>query len=89
MVSLPNPQSDMRFALVNDETTAATYVVGPEDYMKAQGCDLIYRILAGEDQIFNLTCTQAPDSYRALLAHLQTDYAGWVGFKQTERWLTG
>jgi hypothetical protein len=77
----------MRFMLVYDETTGATCVAGPEEYMRAQGSALVDRILAGEDPIFNLTCGQAPDPYQAVLARLQTDYAGWSGFKQVERWL--
>ena len=80
-------QANSRFTLVNDEATGEKYVAGPEDYMRAQGCALVDRILAGEDPIFNLTYGQAPDMYQAVIRRLQTDYAGWSGFKQVERWL--
>ena len=77
----------MRFELESDEKTGMTYIVGPEKYMKEQGHELLDRILAGEDTIFNMTCGQAPDIYQAILARLQTDYAGWAGLRQVESWL--
>jgi hypothetical protein len=60
---------------------------GPRDYMEEQGNALLDRILAGEDTIFNMTSNQSPDIETAILVRLQTDYAGWLGLKQAERWL--
>jgi len=60
---------------------------GPYEYMVERGNALVDRMLAGEDQIFNLTESQSPDVETAILVRLQTDYAGWVGLKQAERWL--
>ncbi|MCL4499037.1 MAG: hypothetical protein M1335_02175 [Chloroflexi bacterium] len=60
---------------------------GPRDYMEEQGNALLDRILAGEDTIFNMTSDQSPDIETTILVRLQTDYAGWLGLKQAERWL--
>jgi hypothetical protein len=60
---------------------------GPRDYMEEQGNELLDRILAGEDTIFNMISDQSPDIETAILVRLQTDYAGWLGLKQAERWL--
>lgn len=61
---------------------------GPRDYMEAQGNALVDKILAGEDTVFNMTVDQSPDIETAILVRLQTDFAGWLGFKQAERWLS-
>ncbi len=61
-------------------------LAGPREYMEEQGHALVDKILAGEDAIFNLTADQSPDVESAILVRLQTDYAGWLGYKQTERW---
>ena len=60
---------------------------GPRDYMEEQGNALLDRILAGDDTTFNMTSDQSPDIEAAILVRLQTDYAGWLGLKQAERWL--
>jgi len=62
---------------------------GPQDYMLARGNALVDQILAGEDPIYNLTANRSPDVETAILVRLQTDYAGWLGLKQAERWLNG
>ena len=79
--------STQRFEIVEDAATGGVQISGPRAYMLEQGNALIDRILAGEDPIFNLTYSQAPDMYQAVIRRLQTDYAGWSGFKQVERWL--
>jgi hypothetical protein len=84
------PQPGRRFTLVHnvhDQASGETYIVGPAAYMREQGNALIDRILAGEDTIFNLTFDQSPDLSTAVLVRLQTDYAGWAGMRQVERWL--
>ncbi len=60
---------------------------GPRDYMEEQGNALVDRILAGEETVFNLTAGESPDLETAILVRLQTDYAGWLGFKEAEGWL--
>ena len=62
-------------------------LTGPRDYMQARGNVLLNNILAGEDTIFNMTVNQSPDIETAIVVRLQTDYAGWLGFKQAEHWL--
>jgi hypothetical protein len=62
-------------------------LLGPRDYMLAQGNVLLDNILAGEDTIFNMTKDQSPDVETAVLVRLQTDYAGWLGLKRAEKWL--
>lgn len=70
-----------RFTLEN------SVLSGPHDYMAEQGNALVDKILAKEDTVFNMTADQSPDIETAILVRLQTDYAGWLGFKQAERWL--
>ena len=65
----------------------ADVLSGPGDYMTEQGDKLLDRMLAGEDTVFNMTAHLSPDVRTALLVRLQTDYAGWLGMKQTEAWL--
>ncbi len=60
---------------------------GPKAYMDEQGNTLVDKVLAGEDVIFNTTAHLSPDIEMAILVRLQTDYAGWLGFKQAESWL--
>ncbi len=57
-------------------------------YMEEQGNALVDKILAGDDMIFNMTSGQSPDVETAILVRLQTDYAGWIGFKEVEGWLS-
>lgn len=52
---------------------------GPEDYMLAKGSELIEKIGAGNDAIFNMTCHLSPTVEIAVAVRLQTDYAGWKG----------
>ncbi len=60
---------------------------GPRKYMEEQGNALVDKILAGEDMILNMTSGQSPDVETAILVRLQTDYAGWIGFREAEGWL--
>ncbi len=74
---------------VGSFTLADGILSGPQDYMLEQGNALVDKILAGEDPIYNLTASQSPNVETAVLVRLQTDYAGWLGFKQAEGWLKG
>jgi hypothetical protein len=60
---------------------------GPATYMDEQGNKLLDKILEGNDPIFNTTAHLSPDVETAILVRLQTDYAGWKGFKQAMSWL--
>lgn len=62
-------------------------LTGPAQYMTEQGNAKLDRILKGEDTVFNMTAHLSPSVEVAILVHLQTDYAGWLGFKQMEGWL--
>ena len=62
-------------------------LTAPRTYMEEQGNALVDKILAGEDVIFNMTFGQSPDIETAILVRLQTDFAGWIGFKEAEGWL--
>jgi hypothetical protein len=62
-------------------------LVAPRDYMEEQGDALLDKILVGDDPVFNLTASQSPDVETAILVRLQTDFAGWLGFKEVEGWL--
>ncbi len=62
-------------------------LTAPRTCMEEQGNALVDKILAGEDMIFNMTSGQSPDAETAILVRLQTDYAGWIGFKEAEGWL--
>ena len=77
----------MAVKVVGQFTYEDGILCGPRDYMEEQGNNVLDRILAGEDSIFNLTKDQSPDIETAILVRLQTDYAGWLGLKQAERWL--
>jgi hypothetical protein len=77
----------MAVKIVGRFTLEESVLCGPRDYMKAQGNALLDRILAGEDTVFNMSSDQSPDIEIAILVRLQTDFAGWLGFKQAERWL--
>ena len=61
---------------------------GPAQYMAERGDTLVDAIFAGEDMIFNTTAHLSPNIETALLVRLQTDYAGWLGMKQVEGWLS-
>lgn len=61
---------------------------GPKQYMEEQGDAKLALILKGEDTIFNMTAHLSPDVETAVLVRLQTDYAGWLGMKQAEGWLS-
>ncbi len=77
----------MSVRTVGEFSMEESVLVGPRRYMEEQGNALVDKILAGDDAIFNLTSGQSPDLETALLVRLQTDYAGWLGFKQVEGWL--
>ncbi len=62
-------------------------LTAPRTYMEEQGNALVDKILAGRDMIFNMRSGQSPDVETAILVRLQTDYAGWIGFKEAEGWL--
>ncbi|MGH9821658.1 MAG: hypothetical protein ACREDR_00145 [Blastocatellia bacterium] len=55
---------------------------GPSRYMAEQGSAKLDAILDGEDVVFNVGCTIAPDIETAILVAMQTDYAGWIGKRQ-------
>ena len=59
-----------------------TFIEGPEDYLQAQGAQLLTHIAAGDDTIFNLTFGQSATFELAVVVRLQTDYAGWRGLQQ-------
>jgi hypothetical protein len=77
----------MAVKVVGQFTYEEGILCGPRDYMEEQGNALLDKILAAEDTIFNMTKDQSPDIETAILARLQTDYAGWLGLKQAESWL--
>jgi len=77
----------MAVIVVGQFTYEEGMLLGPRDYMEAQGNALLDKMLAGEDTILNLTQDQSPDIETAILVRLQTDYAGWLGLKQAEGWL--
>ncbi len=62
-------------------------LTAPRTYMEEQGNAIVDKVLAGEDTIFNMTSGQSPDVETAILVRLQTDFAGWIGFKEAEGWL--
>jgi len=62
-------------------------VAGPASYMAEKYDAEIAGILAGNDAVFNMTANLSPDPITAILVHLQTDYAGYVGMKQVEGWI--
>ena len=62
---------------------------GPGGYMEERGFDLIDKIEAGQDVIFNMTAHLSPSVEVAILVRLQTDYAGWLGQRQLLRQLEG
>ena len=74
----------MTLKLVGHFTLEDGILCGPRDYMEAQGNVLLDKILAAEDTVFNMTKYQSPDLETTILVRLQTDYAGWLGFKQAE-----
>ena len=61
---------------------------GPADYMNEQGNALVDAIFAGQDAIFNTTAHLSPNVETAILVRLQTDFAGWLGFKEASSWLS-
>ncbi len=69
-----------RFTIDDDSIT------GPGDYMQEQGNAKLDHILAGNDTAFNMTCHLSPSIEIAICVALQTDYAGWLGFRQMEGW---
>jgi len=73
-----------RFTLDEDGT-----LTGPADYLREQGNEKLDRILSGDDVAFNMTAHLSPSVEVAILVHLQTDFAGWVGQKQMESWIGG
>jgi hypothetical protein len=73
-----------RFKLIDGTT-----LEGPGEYVAERGNDLVDRILAGEDVIFNGTADHSPSVEMAILVRLQTDYAGWVGSRQLHNGMDG
>ncbi len=62
------------------------HLYGPKQYMEEQGNAKLRKILDGKDEVFNMTAHLSPDAETALLVHMQTDYAGWLGFRQMLSW---
>lgn len=58
-------------------------LTGPAEYMRERGNALLDRVLAGQDQMFNMTAHFSPDVEMAVLVRLQTDFAGWLGMRRT------
>lgn len=58
---------------------------GPKEYMNEQGNNRLDQILAGKSVAFNQTVHLSPNLAIAILVHMQTDYAGWLGARQLER----
>ena len=56
-------------------------VSGPADYMRAQGNARIAQIERGGSVADKLIIGNAPDFITGLLVVLQTDYAGYAGYK--------
>ena len=65
-----------RFTIEGDSIT------GPGDYMNEQGNAKLDKILAGNDTVFNMCVGYSPNIEVAICVALQTDYAGWLGFKE-------
>lgn len=63
-------------------------LIGPAEYMKEQGNAKLDKILAGKNTIFNMTSHQSPNIETAILVHLQTDFAGWLGMREVESWVS-
>ena len=61
---------------------------GPQAYMLEQGNDKLDELLAGENEIFNASAHYSPNIETAILVHMQTDYAGWKGYKEAEGWMS-
>jgi hypothetical protein len=80
-------EAHLTLKVVGHFTLEDGILCGPRDYMEAQGNALLDKILAGDDPMFNMTKAQSPDIENAILVRLQTDYAGWLGLKQSEGWL--
>ena len=62
-------------------------IEGPGDYMKEKGNALLDNILSGKDTIYNMTYHLSPSLEMAVCVRLQTDYAGYLGMKQVQRWI--
>lgn len=62
---------------------------GPAAYMQAKGNVKLDAILAGDDVAFNMTFDLSPDIETAILVHMQTDYAGWIGVERLLRAVYG
>ena len=71
-----------RFTLNADGTLS-----GPAQYLTDQGNELIDRIVAGTDTVFNMSQHLSPSVEIAILVRLQTDFAGWRGHQQMLGWL--
>ena len=57
-------------------------ISGPAEYMKAQGFARIARINEGAlSEADRRIIAAAPDAVTGILVALQTDYAGWIGYK--------
>ncbi len=69
-----------RFTIDGDSIT------GPAEYMTERGNELLDRIMAGDDAVFNTTAHYSPDVEMAVLVRIQTDFAGWMGARQMMQW---
>lgn len=50
--------------------------------MEEKGNALVEEIVAGNSAVFNQSVMSGTDVETAVLVALQTDFAGWLGFKQ-------
>ena len=57
-------------------------LTGPAEFMAEQGNELVDKIAAGDDPVFNMTCHLSPNVELAVLVRLQTAFAGWLGQRQ-------
>ncbi|MDF2434886.1 MAG: hypothetical protein JWP44_4517 [Mucilaginibacter sp.] len=57
-------------------------IEGPAAYFREQGNAYLKRLLAGENEAFNMSAHLSPDIETAILVFLQTDCAAWIGAKQ-------
>jgi hypothetical protein len=59
---------------------------GPSEYMKAQGNQYLADICSGKNEVFNMFSHESPNLETAIVVFMQTDYAGWKGFNEAQRW---
>jgi hypothetical protein len=59
-----------------------TSLMGPAEYMKAQGNAFIDKALSGQSSVLNYALQNGSCVITALLVAVQTDYASWKGTRQ-------